>query len=86
MRTPKKNDADRMEPRLHRHEREKVTTMTVPIAHVFAVPAQCQAHHVECHTNVYGPKQILSSEGRLCRDCLFVVVINTLPRLPSRRR
>ena len=53
--------------------------MTVAIAHVFAVPAQCQAHHGECHINVYGPKQILSLEGRLCRDCLFVDAINALP-------
>ena len=41
--------------------------------------AQCQAHHGECHINVYGPKQILSPEGRLCRDCLFVDAINALP-------
>ena len=30
-----------------------------------------------------GPKQILSSEGRLCRDCLFMDAIKALPRLPS---
>ena len=36
---------DRVEPSLHRHKREKVATMTVAIARVFAVPAQCQAHH-----------------------------------------
>ena len=52
--------------------------MTVAIAHVFAVPAQCQAHHGECHINVYGPKQILSPESRLCCDCLFVDAINAL--------
>ena len=33
--------------------------------------------------SVYGPKQILSPEGRLCRDCVFADVINALPRLPS---
>ena len=70
---------NRVEPSLHRHKREKVATMTVAIAHVFAVPAQCQAHHGECHINVYGRKQILSLEGRLCRDCLFVDAINALP-------
>ncbi len=37
---------DRVEPRLHRHEREEVAAMAFAIAHrVFAVPAQCQAHH-----------------------------------------
>ena len=37
--------------RLHRHE--QVAT----IVYVFAVPAQCQAHHGECRNNVYDPKQ-----------------------------
>ena len=46
---------EHVEPRLHRHKREKVATMTVAISHVLAVPAQCHAHHVECHNNVYGP-------------------------------
>ena len=46
---------EHVEPRLHRHRREKVATMTVAIAHVLAVPAQCHTRHVECHNNVYGP-------------------------------
>ena len=57
--------------------------MTVAIAHVFAEPAQCQAHHGECHNNVDGPKQRRSLEGRLYRNYLFVDGIHALPRLPS---
>ena len=49
----------------------------------FAVPAQCQVHHGECHDNVYHPKQTLSPEDRLCRYCLFLNAINALLRLPS---
>ena len=29
------------------------------------------------------PKQRLSPEGRLCRDCLFLDAINAVPRFPS---
>ena len=58
-------------------------TVAVAIIHVFAVPAQCQAHHGEGHENVYYPKQTLSPEGRFCRDCLFLDAINALPSLPS---
>ena len=74
---------DRIEPRLHRDEREKVVTMTVAMVHVFAVPAQCQAHQGECHNNVDGPQQRRSPEDRLCREYLFVDGIHALPRLPS---
>ena len=35
------------------HEREEVATVAVAIAHVVAAPAQCQAHHGECHDNVH---------------------------------
>ena len=35
------------------HEREEVATVAVAIGHVVAVPAQCQAHHGECHDNVH---------------------------------
>ena len=69
---------DRIEPRVHRHEREEVATMAVAIVHVFAVPAQRQAHHGECHDNVCYPKQTLSPEGRFCRDCLYLDAINAL--------
>ena len=31
------------------------------------------------------PKQRLSPEGRLCRDCLFLDAINAVPRLPLHR-
>ena len=71
------------EPRLHRHERDEISTVAVAIAHVFAVPAQCQVHHGECHDNVYFPKQTLSPEDRLCRYCRFLNAINALLRLPS---
>ena len=74
---------DRIEPRLHSHEREKVVTMIVAMVHVFAVPAQCQAHHGECHNNLDGPKQRCSPEGRICRDYLFVDGIHALSRLTS---
>ena len=43
--------------------------------------AQCQAHHGECHDNVYYPKQTLSPECRFCHDCLFLDAINALTRL-----
>ena len=78
---------DRVERRLHRHEREEVATVAVAIAHVFANPAQCHAHHGECHDkdpNRYYPKQTISPEGRFCSDCLFLDAINALTRLPSR--
>ena len=57
--------------------------MAVAVAHEFAVPAQCQVHHGECHDNVYYPKQTLSPEGRFCRDYLFLDAINALTHLPS---
>ena len=44
-------------------ERDEVTTMTVAVARVFVVPAQCQARHGECHNNVYDPKEIIPPEG-----------------------
>ena len=72
----------RVEPRLHRHESEEVSTLAVAIAHVFAVPAQCQAHHGECHVNVYCPKQTHTPKGRFCHACLFLDAINALTRLP----
>ena len=61
--------------------------MAVAIVHVFAVPAQCQAHHGECHDIIYYPKQTHSPEGSFCRDCLFLDAINALtPRSNARMR
>ena len=50
---------------------------------IYGVLCQCQAHHGECHENVYYPKQTLSPEDRFCRDCLFLDAINVLTRVPS---
>ena len=41
-----------------------------------------QAHHGECHENVYYPKKTLSPKGRFCHACLFLDAINALTRLP----
>ena len=62
--------------------------MTVAIAHVGPICGARAMPGSSCRVSY----QCLWSEaktfvrGRLCRDCLFVAVINTLPRLPSRRR
>ena len=44
-----------------------------------AIEMQRNDNNCKCHNNVYGPKQILSPEGR---DCLLLDAIDALPRLP----
>ena len=53
--------------------------MAVAIAHVFAIPAQCQAHRGECHDNVYYLKQTLSLQ-----KVASVAIACSWTRIPSR--
>ena len=56
------------------HEHEEVATVAVAISHVVAVPAQCQAHHGECHDNVHseGLRVARHTGGPLFLHCRWI--------------